>query len=143
MTDNNETFIMDINNPQEQLISYGKQQIGFYDGYKAGKPALYIYIRNNNDKFTVVKRRAGEKRVMINGDLQPVEETKLYARAYDKYLKIKEAGGIVDKEKEALRIKIAELEAKAAKKEKKASKSKSETTNVAELEAKALKKESK
>ncbi len=116
MTNNNEILVRDITNPQEQLISYGgKQQVGFYDGEKAGEPALYIYIKNNGDRFTTVRRRAGDRKVKNGfGDTTPVPETTLYARAYERYLQIKGQGGQVDPEKAAMAARIAELEAKAS-----------------------------
>jgi hypothetical protein len=122
-----ESLITDIIDPQRQLVGYanGNQSVGFYDGFKPGKidtvtgeverastPTLYIYIKNNNDKFTVVRRAAGSKRPRPN---QPfVEETKLYARAYARYLEMKSTGSIVDPEKRRLEEKIARLEAEVA-----------------------------
>jgi len=108
-------MILDINNAQEQLVSYGGNQlVGFYDGYKAGEPVLYIYIKNNADRFSIVRRRAGERKVKGQfGDLSFMPETTLYKRAYDRYLELKAAGGVIDAQKEALIAKVAELEAKA------------------------------
>lgn len=119
MTKENENLILDISSPEHQLVSYGgNQQVGFYDGYKAGKPALYIYIKNNSDRFTTVRRRATDRKVQGPlGDMQLVPETKLYSRAYNKYLEFKKAGGVMDAEKVVLKAHIAELEAKASKKE--------------------------
>lgn len=135
MTNNNEILVRDITNPQEQLISYGgKQQVGFYDGEKAGEPALYIYIKNNGDRFTTVRRRAGDRKVKNGfGDTTPVPETTLYARAYERYLQIKGQGGQVDPEKAAMAARIAELEAKAHAEVKKVEVKAVEVKEVAEV----------
>ena len=123
----NESLITDISDPQRQLIAYadGNQQVGFYDGFKPGKidtvtgvversttPTLYIYIKHNNDKFTIVRRAAGSKRPKAS---QPfVCETKLYARAYARYLELKSSGSVIDPTKVLLQEKIAKLEAEVA-----------------------------
>lgn len=146
MTNNNENLVRDISNPQEQLISYGgKQQVGFYDGFKAGEPVLYIYIKNNGDRFTTVRRKAGDRKVKnAFGDLTLVPETKLFARAYERYLQVKGQNGVVDEEKAQLAARVAELEAKASSEEKPKKKraakkvteeKKEEEKTVADLEA--------
>lgn len=121
MTNSNENLVRDIINPQEQLIAYTGSKVGFYDGLKAGEPALYIYIKGNGDRFTEVRRRAGKRKVKdpITHEAIEVEETKLFARAYEKYLQIKNNGGIADPEKAAMAARIAELEAKTSTEEKK------------------------
>lgn len=109
MSDN---LILDITNPQQQLISQSGQQIGFYDGFKADKPVLYIYVKNNEDRFTVVRRRACSKKISDGlGGYRMIPETEIYARAYKKYLDLKQNGGVYDREKEILRARIKELEA--------------------------------
>lgn len=109
-------LVLDIN--PEQLVSYGGNQlVGFYDGFKNGKPALYIYIKGNSDKFSVVRRRAKSRKIRDKfGDIQQVPETECYARAYKKYLEVKESGGSIDAEKEVMRARIAKLEAAAKEK---------------------------
>jgi len=83
---NKETLILDITNEsQTEVYGGGNQRVAFYDGFKAGKSALYLYVRSVNDRNFILKRRAGVK--IING--QEVCETKLYARAYNKYLELK------------------------------------------------------
>lgn len=123
MTNNSDTLIKeplikDITNPQEQLVAYDTgNKIGFYDGFKAGKPVLYIYIKSGKDRFTEVRRRAGTRKVKdpISQSTIEVEETKLFARAYTKYLEIKKNGGVIDNEKVALMARIAELESQVQK----------------------------
>jgi len=134
----NQNLVRDITDPANQLVSYGSQQIGFYDGFKPGKidprtgeltssenHELYIYINNGNDKFTVVRRKVKEIRV---GN-RFIKEEEAYARAYQKYLNLKNqsaASTVIDSEKEALMARIAELEAKAK------TKAKTKTKKIAE-----------
>lgn len=143
----NETLVRDITNPQEQLISYAGNNVGFYDGFKAGESVLYVYIKSNNDKFTVVRRKAISRKVKDPNtrNMIFVEETKLYARAYARYLEIKKAGGIADPEKVAMAEKIAKLEAEVSNKTKRRAprkleevKEEKEEKSVADLETEAL-----
>lgn len=112
---NKENLILDITS-ESQLETYanGLQRVGFYDGFKAGEPVLYIYVRAVKDRNTIVRRKAGER--FVNG--QAVCEKKLFARAYDKYLVLKSSKvGSPNKEAE-LEAKVKELEAKVEKKPK-------------------------
>ena len=129
----NETLILDITNPQEQLISYNGNMVGFYDSYEdvgvrdesdkvtiTKKPVLYIYIKSSNDRFTVNRRKAISRKVKEpnTGNMVWVEEVKLYARAYARYLEIKQAGGISDPQKIAMSEEIASLKSQLANKPK-------------------------
>lgn len=117
-----ENLVLDVR--PEQLVSYGKRLVAFYDGYKlktideyegveileGAEPELYIHIQNADDKYSVVRRRAQIRRDRVG---RRVPEEKLFAKAYKLYLDLKASGGPVDEEKEALKAKVAELEAKA------------------------------
>ena len=100
----------------KQLVSYGNKTVGFYDVEKtvAGKKVVktYVYIENINDPFSIVRREAKKVRVVLNGESTEKDEKDLYKRAYDLYKELKENGGFVDKEKEDLAKKNAELQTK-------------------------------
>lgn len=117
-------LIRDITDPVNQLVNYGKQKVGFYDGFKPTKadpetgelgksdnPTLYIYINNPEDKFSIVRRAAGKIRIKTSQGRQLIDETKAYARAYQKYLDLKSNVGVQESENELLKAKIAQLEA--------------------------------
>jgi len=115
----------------DQLVSYNSQLVAFYDFIKkiakiddngdkildskgnvelVDKVELFIHIQNSEDRYAVVKRKAGFRRVKNKfGDTDIVEEVKLYKRAYDTYLSFKNRGGVIDVEKEALRKEVTEL----------------------------------
>lgn len=128
----NETLIRDITDPVNQLVSYGSQQIGFYDGFKPGKidqetgeltkgteSCLYIYINNGGDKFTTIRRKSGKIKIKSKNGNRVIEETKAYARAFQKYLDSKNGAGKTStvNNEAALLARIAELEAAATKPE--------------------------
>lgn len=74
---------------------------------------LYIHIENMNDKFSVIKRRAGEVKVVINDEVLFKPEIELFSKSYEKYLEAKKKVTVNhESEKEILRKKIAELESK-------------------------------
>lgn len=110
----------------ENLVSYGKLLVGFFDGFKNktiddfgnvelakdAEPELYIHIQNADDKYSVVRRKI-EERFSKAG--RRADEKVLFKAAYDKYLNAKNKVPVVDKEKELLKARIAELESKAIK----------------------------
>jgi hypothetical protein len=144
---NKENLVLEVG-PQ-QLVSYGKLLVAFYDDFKEkvededgivkpatdAKPSLHIHIQNSDDKYSIVKRRADIRR---NQAGNRAKEEQLFAKAYAKYLEIKNNGGLVDGEKaaltsqnELLMAKIAKMEADAkaeAKEEKEEVKTKTKTT---------------
>jgi len=132
---NTDNLVLEVR--PDQLVAYGKLLVAFYDDFKnkkideegkivilntketdkdgkvvivKSKPTLYIHIQNSDDKYSVTKRAASMQR---NQAGNRAEEKRLFAKAYVKYLEIKNNGGLVDHEKEALKAKVAELEAKA------------------------------
>ncbi len=110
-------LVLDVK-PENQC-AYGSLQIGFYDRPcgKDRKPQLYIKFQNSDDKFSVVDRKVGSIKVLDEqGNYIFAEETKLYQRAYDKYLVAKNSEGEVDYKALAIQ-QAAELEALKAKKE--------------------------
>lgn len=130
---NKENLVLEVG-PQ-QLVSYGKLLVAFYDDFKEkvvdedgivkptkdAEPSLHIHIQNSDDKYSIIKRRAQIRRNQVGNR---VKEEHLYAKAYAKYLEIKNNGGLVDGEKaaltsqnEILMAKIAKMEADAAKEE--------------------------
>jgi hypothetical protein len=143
MSDN---LILDIK--PNQLVSYNKLLIGFYDKLKEKKvngklvqePVLYIHIQNSNDRHSILKRKSGIKKIPVGayGDLQPVEETKLYARAYKKYLEAKAAYN-PDLEKKTLEAEIEALKSKIDSKEEKKIEEKEERKETIELTARDIK----
>lgn len=142
-----ENLIKDASNP-ELFENYKGIAVAFYDGFKAtvvteedgskktvDKPVLYIHIRILEDRYTVIQRRAKER--FVNGQL--VHEKTLYRRAYEKYLKVKDAklenkSGVLE-DNLKLKKKIEELEAKVAKESK--TKKGSKTKKVEDKENKA------
>ena len=50
---------------------------------------LFIHIEIPADNTTVVERPAGERKILDGDDVRWVSETELFARAYDKYLALK------------------------------------------------------
>jgi len=105
-----EKLVLDITNPQEQLAIYGKQRVGFYDGFKNGEPRLYIYIESGEDRYSVVRRRSGERKVPDSyGDKVAVDEKTLFKRAYDKYVAFKAVNG-VEQEPAVKKVKEAPAE---------------------------------
>lgn len=112
----NDRLVTDIR--PSLLAAYGLLQVAFYDKIYNDKPTLYIHIRNNDDKYSIVDRKAGKRRVMDDDkNFVDAEEIDLFRRAYDKYLTAKNASEIDYKsENELLAKKISEYEAKAAKK---------------------------
>lgn len=108
-----------------QLVAYGKLLVAFCDGFKSKKknddgdliddtdsePSLYIHIQNADDKYAIAKRRVEIRRGRSGAR---ASEEKIYAKAYDKYIQLKNAGGFVDEEKEFLKAKVAKLEAIAS-----------------------------
>ena len=117
MTNN---LILDVK--PHQLTAYGKLLVAFYDNVneKRNETNLYIHLQNADDRYLIIKRKA-QKRRAPNGEM--VDEIKLFARAYDKYLQLKNVAGDLGKktaENEALKAKVAQLEAKVAKEEKEA-----------------------
>jgi hypothetical protein len=130
---NKENLVLEVG-PQ-QLVSYGKLLVAFYDDFKEkvidengnakpakdAEPSLHIHIQNSDDKYSIVKRKADIRR---NQAGNRAKEEHLFAKAYAKYLEIKNNGGLVDGEKaaltsqnEILMAKIAKMEADAAKAE--------------------------
>lgn len=127
----------------ETLVAYGKKRVAFYDKVlfkgkeKGDVETLYIYVEHPEDgNKTIVRKAAGEQKVRNNfGDLTVTPETKLYARAYSKYLEAK--NNIIAN---PLEEKVAKLEAELARKDLKELKKEKEEDNAPVLE---LKKESK
>lgn len=131
------------------MHSYGGLMIAFFDkinlhkdksGKEITKVDLYIHIENAADKYTVVKRKAGDAKGFNNfGDILYVPETNRYKEAFKKY---QDSASAVDYEAKAssleaekaaalaesatLAKKVAELEAKAAEKPEKEKGKKSE-----------------
>lgn len=124
---NKETLITEIK--PDQLASYGNLLVAFYDSFKTklvddgkgGKKqikesVLYIHIQNSSDKYSIIKQKSGIRR---NKQGAVAEEKQLFARAYAKYLELKQNGGkAADPERdnmvsqlEAQKARIAELEA--------------------------------
>lgn len=110
----------------ENLVTYGKLLVAFFDGFKDKKidsygnitlsdksePELYIHIQNSDDKYSVLRRKAGER---VNKIGRRADEKLLFKSAYEKYLAAKNEKNSIDLEKESLKARIAELEAKATK----------------------------
>jgi hypothetical protein len=106
------------------IVAKGKLLIGFYDKVVEKKvknkgtgvydvkkeTVLFVNIVNGNDKHSVIDRKAGErKHINRYGEVHYVDETKLYAEAYGKYIAAKNLVSIDNKE---ARLKELELEAK-------------------------------
>lgn len=91
------TNILDIR--ESDLINYKGQRVGFHDKIlldKEGKPTaktkLYIYITNGEDRYSIYNQPAKEKKIIDNfGNVTFIHEKELYRRAYEAYLKRKEA----------------------------------------------------
>lgn len=129
-----ENLVLDVK--PEQLVNYGKLLVAFYDDFKKksideyegvkvaedAEPVLYVHIQNGDDKYSVTRRRAQIRRDKVG---RRVPEEKLFAKAYKIYLDLKEKGGFIDEEKEALKAEVAKL--KAAAKPKKITPKKIET----------------
>jgi len=77
---------------------------------------LFIHIEIPADNTTVVERPAGERKILDGDDVRWVSETELFARAYDKYLALKNTV-VYDPqaEIEELKKKLAAAEASKAK----------------------------
>lgn len=103
----------------ELLVTYGKKRVAFYDKLlfkgkeKGDVETLYIYVEHPEDgNKTIVRKAASAQKVRNNfGDLTVTPETKLYARAYAKYLEAKNNIAI-----NPLEEKITKLEAELARK---------------------------
>jgi len=127
-----ENLVLEVS--PSQLTPYGNLMVAFFDKVqdkakvdengdkilnKNGKAelekvaTLYIHIQSSDDKYSVTKKKASERR---NKAGQVAHEKQLFARAYDRYIQIKNSGGVVDIEKAALIKRVAELEANASKK---------------------------
>jgi hypothetical protein len=116
-----EKLILDVK--PENLVGYGSIAVAFYDKIKDNKiinetgesediVELYIYIRITNDKYSIVRRKAGERWATVGHDRKKVCEKKTFARAYAKYLELKNTTVGINPELAAAQAKIAELEAK-------------------------------
>lgn len=73
------------------LVPFGKNLVAFFEKpiviQGVEKPRLYIYIKNNEDLYTVYQQPA--KKVLYrnpDGSSMMVEQTKLYKKAYDIFL---------------------------------------------------------
>ena len=82
-----ENLVLDVK--PEQLCTYGKLLVAFFDGYKNktidefegvqiaedAQPELYIHIQSGDDKYSVVRRRAQIRRDKVG---RRVPEEKLF-----------------------------------------------------------------
>lgn len=127
----NQKLLLDVK--PNQLVAYDNLRVAFYDKkYKTKRTEnedgeesfggeeirLYIHIENSNDPYAINKRQAKKRRVMKeDGEFTTVHETKLFERAYKKYLELKssaEAEPDYKSQLEAAQKQIAELQASAS-----------------------------
>ena len=99
-------------------------------------PKLFIHIEILSDSTTIVERLATERKVMTGDGAIWVPETELFARAYKKYIALKnEVVFDPHAEIEELKKKLAAAEAAKAKPEVKSKvKAKSKAEDISELE---------
>ena len=80
-----------------QLVRYNSLMIAFFDKFHEQKGIwqLFIHIRNDEDRYTIVEREAVSiKRPDHLGNIYHEKMVDSYKRAYDKYLETKAAKSV-------------------------------------------------